>query len=390
MLAAAAFLAASVTPADCGRCHTDHLKEWSASAHARSTGSPLYRALELLSRADRARAGEGDDRPCADCHGDSPDGIGCVECHAVARIAERPGAHGLATMERGPDGTYFGPIDKPADARVHRSTASAIHRDERICAPCHDHDVVATDRATLPRAALRALRARSQAACCTTLRDWRRSEMADFMTCQSCHMRAVPERRAARDGPTRTTHRHRFAGSDDADQLRSGWDVEVRSAGRTARGIDLTVAVTNRAGHALPNGEPFFARVVLRVEILDRGGAALAGEERRYGFEMLDADGSPTVLPGRAALRGTSSALASGETREERVRLPAHLDAVAIEVTLWHVPFDPPSEARRWMDELRAWMAKEKPIWAKEIDSLGAVLESRARPRLFARLLRSL
>jgi hypothetical protein len=368
VVAAATFLAASaVTPADCGRCHDTHYQEWRQSAHARATRSPLYRTLEGLHRADRARAGQRDDRRCAACHGDTADGVDCLTCHATAAILEA--APGRAGMKAGEPGTYYGPIDRPADARVHRSRASALHRDERICAPCHDHDADGTP-------------------CCTVLRDWRAWEMADFQTCQSCHMRAVAGRRAARDGPSRTVHRHRFPGSDDIDQLRSGWHMEVKEA-TAGRAVNAAVAVTNRAAHALPNGEPYAARVILRAEAVDGRGRVLASEERGYGFAMLDAAGAPTVLQSHAARRGRSTALRAAESRLERFRLDAG-GAAAIVVTLWHVPFEPPREARGWADALLAWMAKEKPDWHEMITSLRAPVEARARPRLFARVSRSL
>jgi hypothetical protein len=368
VVAAAAILAASATSADCGRCHPDHAREWAASPHARSARSPLFSALELLHRADRARQGHGDDRACRNCHGEPDEGIACVTCHAVADVAVE--GRGLADMTPGVAGTFYGPIEQPAEARVHASVASALHRDERICAPCHDHETGA-------------------APCCTTLRDWSASAMADFATCQSCHMRAVAGRQAARDGPSRTIHRHRFPGSDDLDQLRSGWDAEIRSASVGRDGLVVVVAVTNRAAHALPNGEPYGARVVLRARALDGRDRPLASAERAYGFEMLDVRGEPTVLPSRAQKRGASSALAAGETRQERFVLDAP-GAAALEVTMWHVPFEPPAEARAWIDDLRGWMAKEKPDWAQDFDRLGAVFETRARPRLFARLVRSL
>jgi hypothetical protein len=373
MVAAATILAAVAASADCGRCHVAHLEDWRKSAHARATSSALYRLLATLSRADHARAGQPDDDSCAACHG-TEDGVGCPICHAVAGIDEHQGAQGRARMKAAPPDTYFGPIDGPAEARVHRSSASAIHRDERICAPCHDHDV-------------------NGVPCCTVLREWRASQTSDFMTCQSCHMRAVAGRNAARDGPSRTIHRHRFPGSDDPDQLRAGWDAQIREAARAGPEVRVTVAVKNRAGHSLPNGEPFAGSVLLRVEALDLAGNALASDERSFGFEMLDAAGSPTVLRGRVARRGASSTLVSGETREERFRLVAS-GAVAIAVTLWHVPFDPPPAARKWMDDLRAWMGQEKGkenrAWLEEIDGSARSVDTLARPRLFWRLSRSL
>jgi hypothetical protein len=365
----AAALAAWGASADCGRCHLDHAAEWAVSAHARAADSPLYRALEILDRGASARDGAGSGPPCASCHGAQRQGIGCVECHTAHDTTG--GGGGLPDLVRGPEGAVYGPIEKPVEARVHESSSSEIHGDERICAVCHGH-------------------AAGAAPCCTTVSDWRRSAMADFATCQSCHMRAVSSRSAARDGPSRTVHRHRFGGSDDLDQLRSGWDVAVQSAERKVAAVAAAVAVTNRSAHELPNGEPYFARVIMRARVLDRDGRALAQDERAFGFEMLDARGAPTVLPSRAARRGRSSALAAGETRVERFDWPASAAAAAIEITLWHVPFDPPPSARAWIDELRAWMRKEKPDWALDLDRLGAVFETHARPRLFARLVRSL
>jgi len=371
VLGAATLLAASlVTPADCGRCHVTHFQDWTRSAHAQATQSALYRTLELLHRAERVRAGQTDDGQCAGCHGAGDDGVDCESCHAVVEVQQAAGTQGLARMRRGPTGTFFGPIEKPADARAHRSSGSAIHRDERICAPCHDHDAAG-------------------APCCTVLREWRGSEMADFATCQSCHMRAVGSQKAARDGPTRSIHRHHFPGSGDLDQLRSGWGVELREASLRGASVQAVVAVTNRAAHSLPNGEPFGARVLLRADAVDEAGRVLASDERSYGFEMLDDSGAPTVLQSRAVRRGKSTALAVGETRQERIGLAAE-GAREIIVTMWHVPFETPAGARGWIDELRGWIAKEKPDWHDRIERLGPLVEARARPRLFARVSRSL
>lgn len=342
----AAPAAAEPTARDCGRCHARHYEEWAGSAHARAATSALFRWQSLHLPAERAA-------DCRRCHapaGDAGEGVTCVYCHRMTAVAEEP-PH---TPKLGGPNVMRGPLGDAVDAIVHGSEKSELHQDERICLACHDHDAGAA----------------GGPACCTVVREWREAEIRDLMKCQSCHMRGAKDVPVARGGPPRTRHRHNFPAAGDVDQARGGWELAFgRVAGRV-----VEVVVTNRSGHSLPNGEPYGTRVVLRVEARDAAGAIAGAAERSFGFEMLDAEGRPTIFPHLAARRGASDVLASGEERVVRLDLPR---AASYAATLGYARFDPPEAARAALAALREELP---PDVRAEIERLDGKVEALARP----------
>ncbi len=284
------------------------------------------------------------------------DGVACFLCHSMAAVAEGADPHPEKRITRGDKGVMYGPLDDATDAVVHGTKKSELHEGEGVCLACHDHDVPAAGGAP----------------CCTVVRDWRDSEVRDYMRCQSCHMRASRDTPVARGGPKRTHHRHDFPAAGDVDQARGGWELAIA---KTARGVNVTL--TNKAGHALPNGEPYGTRVVVRAEARGEGGAILGSAEQSIGFEMLDAAGRPTIFAHEAAKRGVSTAVASGEERVLRFELPPAASYVA---TLGYAAFAPPAAALARVDELRAWIRSNRPQVQLRLQRLDGAVQALARP----------
>lgn len=328
--------ATEATPRDCGRCHVRHYDEWSQSAHGQSTTSALYRWQELFYRAALEQQGLKDAGFCASCHAPSSHGVSCLTCH------------------EGEGAVMLGPLEDPRDAIVHKSKKSPAHENEQVCQRCHDHDLG------------------SAVPCCTVVREWKEAEVREYMTCQSCHMRGVKNQPVAKGGPERTLHRHNFPAVRDLDQARGGWDLAFGRVG----GGQVEVLVTNRAGHSLPNGEPFGTRVTLRIEARDRVGNLVGAAEQSFGFEMLDESGQPTVFVHDARQRGRENVLAAGEERKISMQLS---DAPSYTAILGYSPFDPPDGARARIKELRQWIGENHPDWALELVRLEGQVAALAR-----------
>lgn len=325
--------------------------------------SALYQWQELLYRAALEQQGrkDKDDAFCAGCHAPSAEGVACLTCHRMAAVADGLEPHPAKRITWGEENVMLGPIGDATDALVHGTKRSDIHEDERVCLACHDHDV-ATD---VP--------------CCTVVREWRASEIREYMTCQSCHMRGVKNQAVARGGPSRTLHRHNFPAAGDLDQMRGGWELEFGRVG----GGTVEVIVTNRSGHSLPNGEPYGTRVVLRVNARDVSDAVVGAAERSFGFDMLDGDGRATMFVHEALRRGSSTALASGEARSVIVNLPA---AARYTATLGYAVFDPPEEAWLRVNELRQWIERNHSDLARTLMRLEGKVRALGRAREFLRV----
>lgn len=141
-------------PASCAGCHPDHYREWSGSAHAYASTSPVLRAM--IQRGQRDTGGTLGGR-CAGCHAplavqlgltsDGTDlaevpewaqGITCYFCHSVLDPTDAlPETVALAS-----DGILRGPFGDATPTSAHGSAYSAFHdrttsQSGTLCKMCH-------------------------------------------------------------------------------------------------------------------------------------------------------------------------------------------------------------------------------------------------------------
>jgi mono/diheme cytochrome c family protein len=192
--------AASLSAAQCGRCHAKQHREWQTTIHAAAFSRGLTGQL-AGAHADAARG-------CLLCHGPLPEaadeGVACAACHVRRFVRHGPprrAGSGLLALP-----TY--PFVE--DAGYERAD---------FCLPCHQ---LPPDAALNGRPPL------------DTYREWLLGPyMPRGVQCQHCHM---PERE------------HTWRGIHDPEAVREGLRVDVR-----ARGDRVEVTVTNvGAGHDLP------------------------------------------------------------------------------------------------------------------------------------------
>lgn len=239
---------------NCGNCHGEILREWSASAHAR-IGRHFRNLYDDLLDERPLAAGV-----CAACHAPTAtldetldlrtarnvtaQGVHCDFCHKVAdaglgEIGLTHGRFGMQLLRPSKDQVFFGPLD---DVDRGEDVYAPIYRSSRYCASCHEGTVLGV-------------------AVYTTYSEWLASPAGQQgKQCQTCHMKPtgtmhnIAPGNGGIDRDPRTLANHRFFAGSLEDMLRRSVSVAV-NVGQVAEG--KRVLVTMRAtdvGHRVPTG----------------------------------------------------------------------------------------------------------------------------------------
>jgi len=257
-------------PHNCANCHADIVREWSVSGHARSATNRrflnLYEGTDWQGRPNVgwSLAAEHKDGlgVCTSCHAptvgfDDPayfdlrqvkgvpaHGVHCDYCHKITgasteRVGLTHGRFGLQLLRPAAGQLFFGPL---ADADRGDVAFSALYKDSRYCASCHEGTVFGVH-------------------VYSTYSEWLASPARQQgQQCQSCHMAptgtftnlAPGQGGLPRDPLTLSNHRF-FAGSQ-ADMLRRCLNVAVTLT-PGADGLRAEVAVkADQVGHRVPTG----------------------------------------------------------------------------------------------------------------------------------------
>ena len=290
-------LEASLAPEACGTCHPAQLADWRTSIHAAAMGPGVAGQLAELRVHDPATA------------------LGCQNCHAP--LAEQmplvPG-----TLADNPA------FDAALGARGIPCAACHVRGHERFGPPRRDGSLAsAAPRETLPHGGVTRTPAYLASEFCRschqfgpdgyalngkpledTYEEWKASRFAAAgVQCQDCHM---PDRR------------HLWRGIHDADMVRGGLTITLDAAPpRVPGGVAARLVVeSSGVGHRFPTYVT--PLVLLRAELVDAAGHALAGTrvERRIGREVtldLEREVSDTRLaPGERAELVYARALEDG------------------------------------------------------------------------------
>ena len=290
-------LEASLAPEACSTCHPAQLADWRTSIHAAAMGPGVAGQLAELRVRDPATA------------------LGCQNCHAP--LAEQmplvPG-----TLADNPA------FDAALGARGIPCAACHVRGHERFGPPRRDGSLAsAAPRASLPHEGVTRTPAYLASSFCRgchqfgpdgyalngkpledTYEEWKASRFAAAgVQCQDCHM---PDRR------------HLWRGIHDADMVRGGLTITLDDAPpRVPGGVAAKLVVENSGvGHRFPTYVT--PLVLLRAELVDAAGHALAGTrvERPIGREVtldLEREVSDTRLaPGERAELVYARALEDG------------------------------------------------------------------------------
>jgi hypothetical protein len=281
-------------PLQCGNCHAEIYREWSGSPHARSaTGSHF---LDLYAGSDRqgrpgsrwnvlAQNPEGA-AVCVLCHaptftdrtleydlravqGVAARGVHCDYCHKVVDVPKPPdagaairfGRDGLTLLRPSAGQLFFGPLDD-ALREGEAFGYSALYRESRYCAPCHEGTVFGVHAYG-------------------TYSEWLASPArTEGKQCQSCHMRPTGKLTniaPGKGGIERAPHTlasHTFPGGE-LDLLRRCLQVTIEPKRvETSQLVRVTVRAET-VGHRVPTG--FLDRnLLLVVEACDGQGQPVA------------------------------------------------------------------------------------------------------------------
>jgi formylglycine-generating enzyme required for sulfatase activity len=353
---------------DCGVCHETIYRQWSESMHRASAIDPhVETGSHWFSRENGVEAG----RFCAGCHdpipllageftrevrGDAgpaaghPEGVSCVICHAIDKVArEHPGNGSFRVNPPSPPLFGMGPAGKAMLRMSGTSHSEAfmkrpLFQESVFCATCHQQIAFGAE---LPPSDDQLSHPYSQ---------WQATRFADagsddFKSCQDCHMKLVDgEDPAAVDGQI---HSHRFVGGNHAhavsagfsqqadltlENLRDGLEMDLRVAPKQDKAgvLRVEVAVTNaEIGHDFPSGtiDLFEAWVELVAEV---GGERLLGsgllDERHYLDEdahvwrkvLVDHRNLPIDLHNLAVVKG--------------VRLKRTIKALETDIARYDIP----------------------------------------------------
>ena len=258
----------------CAECHGEQAEEWAGSAHAFAWESPNFQAeLPHLRRPAR----------CHSCH--APEPLHLAEIGAKPRVRSEYRHLGVdcLTCHLGPKDTMLGPHGRPSKAHATARGDSFKPGANDLCIVCHRVNVgpvIGLARDFDP-----------------TGPDGRPR------SCVGCHMefterepRPDENGQVDEDALPRPGRSHRLRGPGDPAFLASAFHLSLSDSGP-----DLSVKVTNRAGHRLPGLQQqsfAFHAVALDIDGKVLGEANLTVNAREYlpaaGFETLD-------IPGAAA-----------------------------------------------------------------------------------------
>ncbi|HKI31377.1 MAG TPA: multiheme c-type cytochrome [Gemmataceae bacterium] len=255
---------------NCGNCHEEIYREWSASAHSRSATGKQFRNLYDGSDWDgKPDAGWSllRDNPngsgvCNSCHvptmpfdgsayldlrnakGVAAEGVHCDYCHKVQEVGDGQlgvshGRFNLHLLRPAEGQLFFGPLD---DVDRGDDSFAPLYRDSRYCASCHEGTVFGV-------------------AVYTTYSEWQASPAGRAgKQCQTCHMAPTGRMRNIAPGhggierDALTLANHRFFAGGPAEMLRAAVSLsgEARRDGGTVR-AEVEVRADG-AGHRLPTG----------------------------------------------------------------------------------------------------------------------------------------
>lgn len=331
--------AASLSSAQCGRCHAKQLREWRESLHAGAASPGLIGQL--------VHATEEQTRSCQKCHAPLAEqrpgqpgyratlrheGVTCAVCHVRGWTRHGP-----------PRRADSGLLALPSYPLVEE------RRFERsdFCLPCHQ---LPPSEAVAGRPLL------------NTYREWLEGPyMRRGVQCQHCHM---PDRE------------HRFKGVHDPETVRQGLDLAARA--RRERGALVVEAVLTNvgAGHHLPTTPTPAAWVT--VELHD-GPRILATARKRIGRHVRHEGGvwkeieDTRIPPGESlvfAPRFTGEAAA--RARSARVTVEMHPDDFYEGFYRRLLARRLPATARAMIETaLRRAEQSKYIIWKRELTGVG-------------------
>jgi hypothetical protein len=348
---------------NCGNCHAEIYREWSASGHARSASGTYFRDLyEGTDRRGKAGVSWGllTDYPggsgvCSSCHAPAiPDGdpsyldlrglegtalrgVHCDYCHKIAgtggTIGLTHGRFGLRLLRPADGQIFFGPLD---DVDRGEDAYSPFYRDSRYCASCHEGIVFGVH-------------------VYSTYSEWLDSPARrEGKQCQDCHM--APTGRMTNIAPNhgglprdpRTLANHRFFDGGRLAMLRRC--VQASAIVEPAAGglrVQVRLAAEG-AGHRVPTG--FVDRqLILVVEGEDADGRpvpalsgptlpAVAGPQlagrsgRLYAKLIRDFDGKAPVPFWLAGPGAEDNRLSPDRPDNLNLNYPAGLARVRVRV----------------------------------------------------------
>jgi hypothetical protein len=368
-----------VSKDNCGNCHAEMYREWSASGHANTATNrrflSLYDGTDYLgekhvgwSLRDEYPDGTG---VCTACHaptvphgdpaysdlgkvqGTPRLGIHCDYCHKVAdaglgTIGLTHGRFGLQLLRPAEGQLFFGPLD---DVDRGEDAYSPLYKVSRYCASCHEGTVFGVH-------------------VYGTYSEWLVSPARkQGKQCQTCHMQPTgimtniaPGHGGIERDPM-TLANHSFFGGSQLEMLRNALHVSAKFQDKNQ--LDVEVRADD-VGHRVPTGFPD-RHLVLILEPVDAGGNRLSMQEgpalpkaagrsvagmagRLYAKLLKDNSGNGPAPFWRADDAQTSDTrLTPGEPNHVQFTLPAQARQVRIRL-LHRRTWPEIAESKNWPD----------------------------------------
>ncbi|HEV3084461.1 MAG TPA: multiheme c-type cytochrome [Gemmataceae bacterium] len=381
-------------PLNCGNCHEEIHREWSASGHARSVSNRHF--VNLYEGSDWQGHGNAGwsllaEHPdgsgvCTSCHApglgfDDPayydlrkaagvarQGVHCDYCHKIADVEKvqfglTHGRFALKLLRPEKGQLAFGPlddVDRGEDAYV------PIYRDSRYCASCHEGIVFGVP-------------------VYSTYSEWLESPAArQGKQCQTCHMAAtgtlsnVARGHGGLSRDPQSLGNHRFFAGSRLEMLQRCLKIAIRGEANSNI-TSVSVAITPEdVGHRVPTG--FVDRhLLLVVEALSKNGdrlsplgktpllPQLAGKGLSgipgfvYAKQTSDVDGRSPVPFWRARPEVRDTRLAPGIVAQTSYQFSSGADHLRVRL-LYRRFWQEVAETKRWPDNEAVVLDKTFPL----------------------------
>ncbi len=316
----------------CGVCHEKYYQQWKNSLMGQTHTSPIYQTFRaeavktrgdmIIENCDRCHA------PMVGLSRDASDkllaeGVNCDFCHTINQLEfyQDPGSYISA-----PSRVKKGNLDV-AKSPYHPSKSDEIMSNPRLCASCHEYEMVADGKNITVE---------------DTYSQWKDSSYGKTNRgCVDCHFEKTEGKVANLElAPFRKKgHSHTFGAEKKEQHIKDSVGLAIKPFIKKASRISLIVNNKSQ-GHAFPGGANYFRHLILTVRGYDSDDNQIWSYATIFGRWYADRFGNKTYYPWDADKVAYNKLLRPDRLEEVTYNLTKKIKVYKVVATLdyWAMP----------------------------------------------------